>query len=440
MSSIGQAAPTHVRWRILALLMAICFVSHLNRLAMSVAGTERIIPNLNVSLEGMGLVYTAFLACYTAGMILGGWCIDRWGPRLMLIAMGFGSAVFGALTGGLGYGVMGAANLMASLVVVRGLMGLFTTPLHPACARAVSNWFPARQVSSANGLVTFAAVLGMASTWPLFGALMDWLDWPAAFLLLAGALVALTSLWAVVGRDRIEQHPSANEAERVFVHETGNVSASQSDPAFASSPPLLSRSLVLLALSYAAVGYFQYLFFYWIEYYFKEVMHLSVAHSRNNTTLLVLALGIGMPVGGWLADRTQRRHPGRLGWALVPGIAMALSAGFLFLGVVTRDPFWIVTLLALAMFALGASESSFWQAAVELGGPRGGTAAAIINTGGNGIGLLAPLLTPVISAAVGWQWGIAIGGIVGLLGALCWCGIDRPRRTSESLLSKPSNI
>ena len=208
-------------------------------------------------------------------------------------------------------------------------------------------------------------------------------------------------------------------------------------PTHASARPLLSRSLVLLALSYAAVGYFQYLFFYWIEYYFKELMHLSTSQSRTNTTLLILALGVGMPVGGWLADRTQRRHPGRLGWALVPGIAMVLSAGFLFLGVAAREPLWIVVLFSLAMFALGASESSFWQAAVELGGSRGGTAAAIINTGGNGIGLLAPLLTPVISAALGWQWGIAIGGIVGLLGALCWCGIDPTQTTPNSQRTEP---
>lgn len=437
MSLTGQAAPTRVRWRILALLMAVCFISHLNRLAMSVAGTERIIPDFNITPERMGWVYTAFLACYTAGMILGGWCIDRFGPRVMLVAMGFGSALFGALTGGLGYGLVGAANLLAGLVVVRGLMGLFTTPLHPACARAVSSWTPAKQVSWANGLVTFAAVLGMASAWPLFGALMDWLGWPGAFVVVAGALFSLTAIWGIVGRDRVELHPSSNEEERVLVRGTEDTLPSATASAPASAPPLWSRSLVLLALSYAAVGYFQYLFFYWIEYYFKDVMHLSTAQSRTNTTLLILALGVGMPVGGWLADRTQRRHSGRMGWALVPGIAMALSAGFLFLGVTAREPLWVVILFALAMFALGASESSFWQAAVELGGCRGGTAAAIINTGGNGIGLLAPLLTPVISAALGWQWGIAIGGIVGLLGALCWCGIDPTRAVPNSPRAEP---
>ncbi len=406
MNGGAQPISNFVRGRILLLLMALCFISHFNRLAMPVAGTERIIPELGIAPEKMGLVYTSFLACYTAGMILGGWGIDRWGPRAMLLAMGAGTALFGALTGLLGI-VMGA-NLVAGLIVVRGLMGLFTTPLHPACARAVSQWMPERFVSSANGLVTFAAVLGMSAAAPGFGALIDRYGWPSAFLVSAQALFVVTVLWHIFGKREAPGRASA--------------ASGGSTPALAA--PLWSRSLVLLALSYAAVGYFQYLFFYWSEYYFKEVMHLSTAQSRANTTQLILALGCGMPVGGWLADRVQRHLPGRLGWALTPGVAMVVSAVLLLVGVAAPGPGWLVPLLTVAMFCLGASESSFWQAAVLLGGARGGTAAAIINTGGNGIGLLAPLLTPFISARFGWEWGIAMGGFIGLLGALCWLGID----------------
>jgi hypothetical protein len=54
-----------------------------------------------------------------------------------------------------------------------------------------------------------------------------------------------------------------------------------------------------------------------------------------------------------------------------------------------------------------------------------------MNTGGNGIGLLAPLLTPLISARLGWQIGLAAGGLVGLLGALCWLWI-RPAPGTNS--------
>jgi hypothetical protein len=83
----------------------------------------------------------------------------------------------------------------------------------------------------------------------------------------------------------------------------------------------------------------------------------------------------------------------------------------------------MICCFTLSLAALGLSEGPFWLTAVELGGRQGGTAAAIMNTGGNGIGLLAPLLTPLISERLGWQWGIGLGGAVAVLGAVCWIGV-----------------
>jgi MFS transporter, ACS family, D-galactonate transporter len=432
-------APTKVRWRVVGLLAGLCFISHLNRLAISVAGTERIIHQFHLDPTQMGRVYSAYLAVYTAGMVLGGWFIDRFGPRAMLAVMGLGSAVFGAMTGALGFGLVASVHLLGALIVVRGMMGLFTTPLHPACARTVAAWIPTARVSWANGLVTFGAVLGMASTYPLFGALMDWLDWPAAFLVSAGALFLLAAVWLFYARDHPAQHPSVNKGESRLIEGRTETETAASRPSQShEAGRLLSPSLALLTLSYAAVGYFQYLFFYWSEYYFTGVIHLSIQQSRNATTFLVLGLGLGMPLGGYLADRAQRRFPGRTGRALVPGLSMGLSAGFLFVGLAIHSPFWMVTFFALTMAALGMSESSFWQTAVEIGRRRGALAASIINTGGNGIGLLAPLLTPWISQQFGWRIGIGLGGVVCFLGALCWLGIDpSPGRRPVAFPTRP---
>ena len=59
-----------------------------------------------------------------------------------------------------------------------------------------------------------------------------------------------------------------------------------------------------------------------------------------------------------------------------------------------------------------------------------------MNTGGNGIGLLAPILTPLVSAKLGWTWGISLGAMVGLLGAVCWWWIV-PREQTRETVSSP---
>jgi sugar phosphate permease len=109
---------------------------------------------------------------------------------------------------------------------------------------------------------------------------------------------------------------------------------------------------------------------------------------------------------------------------------MVSSAIFLAFGVLGNEITWTVVWLALALFAIGTAESPTWTAVVEFGGRRGGTAAAILNTGGNLGGLLAPMVTPIVSHAVrdafhlsdlaGWQCGILLAGVICLLGATLW--------------------
>src|SRR5881392_3168723 len=79
----ARSQPTPVRWRIVALLMALCFISHLNRISMAVAGDERIMKQFSIAPEKMGAIYSAFLLVYTLCMIPGGFFIDRFGARIL---------------------------------------------------------------------------------------------------------------------------------------------------------------------------------------------------------------------------------------------------------------------------------------------------------------------------------------------------------------------
>src|SRR5262249_16823034 len=152
-------------------------------------------------------------------------------------------------------------------VAVRSLMGFFTTPLHPACARAVANWFPARQQSLANGLVTGAALLAYASVHPIFGRLIDWVDWTNAFFISAASTALITGVWLAWAAD----HP----AQAI---PSGPPPVAEPSPGTTS--PRWGRNLLFLTLSYSAVGYFQYLFFYWMHYYFDQILHMGKTDSR----------------------------------------------------------------------------------------------------------------------------------------------------------------
>src|SRR5262245_18819521 len=99
---------------------------------------------------------------------------------------------------------------------------------------------------------------------------------------------------------------------------------------------------------------------------------------------------------------------------------MVASAALLGLGVYSDEPVWIVTWFALALAPVGATEGPFWITAVELGGRRGGTSAAVCNTGG----LIAPVLTPLLGAHLGWPAAMAAGGAACLFGAALWRWID----------------
>jgi MFS family permease len=433
MSLTGQAAPTGVRWRILALLMGLCLISHVNRASMSVAGTDRIMEQFSISPTTMGVVYSTFLLVYSLCMIPGGLFIDRFGPRRALMVVGFGSALFGTLTGVTGWVFSSGAQLLLTLLLVRGTMGLLSAPLHPAAARAIGNWFPFAQRSLANSIVTCAAIVGVAISYPGFGALIKLLDWPGAFLFCAVITGLLSGLWAMHATDWPARHRGVNAAEKDWI---GTV---EDQPAAAStsraegwSELLRNRSLILITISYAAVGYFQYLFVYWMQYYFDKVLHLGGTASKYYAGILQLALALGMPLGGWLSGRLSRGYGVRRGRALVSGGGMIASAFLLGFGVLAREPVWIVTWFALAHATLGASEGPFWATAVDIGGAKGGTAAAICNTGGNLGGLLAPVVTPWVSGHLGWPWGIGLGGVICFLGALCWRGIDPTRATPNS--------
>ena len=421
----GETDSTSPR-AILVLLMALAALCHFNRVSISVAGSERLMTEFSLSEQQLGWIYSAYLVVYTLLMLPGGWLLDRFGPRRMLGAMAAGSALFVGMTAVAGLPIV-PVGALATLMLVRGSLGAASVPMHPGAANTVANWFVPAKRASANGLVTAAALVGIALSYPLFGALIDSVGWRAGMLISAAVTGVVTLAWSIIARDRPVKPPMTVNVVEASLQRAARSMAPTASP---SEPQL--TSLLLLTISYAAVGYFQYLFFYWSQYYFDHVLKVGTQKGRLAAMLLSLAMAAGMLGGGWLAARLQSRwHPWR-GLTLVPMIGMAAGAALTVVGVLVDWPAVTIASFALAMAAVGMAEGPFWTAVVEVAGNRRGMAAAFFNTGGNIGGLLAPYATPVISAWLGWQSGIALASLFCLIGAALWLWV-RPAEAAQNL-------
>ena len=430
-SSPPDSRPTNIRWLIVLMLMGFTFLGHFNRNNISVVGSEQFIKSGELTEQQMGWVYSTFLFVYTCGMLPGGWLIDRLGPKRALAGMGIGMGGCVILTGLLGFMKLSLAAMLLTLIVIRGLAGALSVALHPGAARSVSLWFPFRERSTANGLVTAGALIGVATCYPVFGWLMDRFNWPEAFVLSGTTMMVFAVVWAFLSSDDVSGHSWTNDAERNLVHINDRV-PSRSTASWQDVLRLFGNlQLLLLTLSYAALSYFQYLFFYWLGYYFNDVLKLPTAESRQATFTVLIAMAVGMAFGGWYSDWLCRRFGHRLGCRIMAMTGMGTSSALALLGLFTTDPQQIVLYFALAVGALGLCEGIFWTTAPTLEKRTGGLACAFLNTGGNAGGLLAPIFTPYLAKEFGWPAAISVACVVCALGGLLWLGIDSEAGRTE---------
>ena len=147
---------------IVSLMVAFGVASYFDRTIMSIAGPG-IMKELAISETDMGLVYSAFILSYVALMIPGGRLADRFGPKVVLTIVGFGTALFTGLTAlGGRLGSESYLGILVSFIGIRLALGAMTAPLFPSCARMTSNWIPPRKHARVQGFIVAGTGLGSA--------------------------------------------------------------------------------------------------------------------------------------------------------------------------------------------------------------------------------------------------------------------------------------
>lgn len=420
---------SHARWVIVAVVFCMGVLMFIDRVNISIAG-KYIMPEYGLTNVQMGSIFSAFVLGYALLQIPGGWLGDRFGPRPVLAGAICWWSAFTAVTAIAGdFFLASWLGIVGSFMVVRALIGIGEAAGPPNYNRLVANWVAPEERGLAMGIATSGSALGAALTPPLIVWIMVTWGWRAAFYIAgaAGILLALFVYWFITDRPAEHSWVSATELQRI----TKNTPAAPSKAQPAGPIPwraLLGRAdLWFLTAAYFTLGYIMYIYFSWFYLYLTDVRGFSVLKGGWYSTAPFLAGAITSPIGGWLSDFLSQRYGKRIGRCGVGCGALVLTAGFIYLGASTADPYMAILFLSLGSGSLFLSTAAFWATTMDLASKYAGTVSGFMNMGGNIGGTLSPTLTPYIAERYGWETALYIAAALAILGIFCWLGVHPER-------------
>src|SRR5215510_7417067 len=161
-----------LRWRIALLISAAIAISYLDRQTLPVA-TDAIKLDIPTNNTQFSQLQVAFLLAYAVMYAGGGKLIDILGTR-----RGF---LWIMLFWSLACASHGLATTVGMLAVSRFLLGVGEGGGFPAATRAVAEWFPMTERSTAMGIINAGTAVGGVIAPPLLALVLIKADWRAAF-------------------------------------------------------------------------------------------------------------------------------------------------------------------------------------------------------------------------------------------------------------------
>jgi ACS family glucarate transporter-like MFS transporter len=187
---------------------------------------------------------------------------------------------------------------------------------------------------------------------------------------------------------------------------------------------LSSRGILALTASYFSFGYVAWLFFAWMYIYMAQVRGLNLKTSALYAALPFIAMTIGCMTGGIVSDWIAARFGLRMGRCLLPGVALAVTAGLLVVGSRAESAGTAAVVLALGAGVLYLAQSSFWAVSADIAGEYTGVVGGMMNMGGQLGGACTAWVTPIIAAQFGWGTSFAAAAALAAAGGVAWLLVD----------------
>jgi sugar phosphate permease len=428
--SPSQEVATRARFVLSVWLAGAAAIAYLCRNCLAVAEST-IRSDLSLTEDQMGLILgPLFFWSYALAQLPGGQLGEWFGARRCLPVFAAIWSVATALSG-LAWGA-------ALLVVGRLASGAAQAGLFPCAVDTLSRWHPPTERAFVSGVLGAAMQVGAAIAAPLTALLLIHHDsWRIMLAIYAipGLLWAAGFYWWF--RDRIEDHPSANDAEVELVRgaqESGRESAA------AETEPVPWGRLLSSWAMWIICGqqFFRAAAYVWFSSWFPTYLQESRGVTREASgwltaiplvAMLVAALASG-GLSDWVLRRTGSYGLARKGVALV---SLMICSGLVFQAYfISNATLATISIGAGAFFAACAGPCAY-AITIDMGGRHVASVFAVMNMIGNfGSGLL-PLIVPKfrrlvdnspalleLSGGNSWNAVLVLFAAMYVLAAACW--------------------
>lgn len=335
-----------LRWRIAALLGAAILLSYFDRQTLPVAIAE-ISKDIPISNIAFSRLQGAFLVAYAVMYAGGGKLLDRLGTRIGFLVI--------MLWWSLACGMHGFASSILFLGMARFLLGMGEGGGFPGITKAISEWFPEAERSTAMGIINACGNWGAVIAPPVIALIISVAHWRWIFFAAGCAGLIWTVGWMKQYWPAVE-HAGLSVEERIELKELFSERQAL-DKTRAPAWLELFRFPQVWGLFWGkflsdAAWYF-YLF--WLPKYLHDQRGFDTRHLGAVAWVPYAAGGVGSMLGGWFSSTLIKR-----GFSLnfARKVALGVAASLMLVALaIARAPVG----MAFVLFSVAFFGQQFWS-------------------------------------------------------------------------------
>ena len=416
---------SRVRWFVLFLISVMYLITYMDRANISVTA-QAMSVEFGLSKTEMGLVFSAFAWAYALGQVPGGWLADHFGPKKVLLSIVSFWSLMTAVTA--------MVSGFFSLFIVRFVFGLGEAGAFPTASRAMQLWFPKQERGFIQGVTHCFSRLAVAVTPFVAVAIMSAFGWRWVFYSFA-LIGALWAIWfAIVYRNRPQEHSGVNAAELDYIRGTKDAAIHSTDRQTVPWKRIMtSPNMWYIAAAYFCFFYGSFFYVTWFPTYLLEYRHLSLQSVGVLATIPLITAMIGDIAGGMLTD-TLFKRTNRLTFSRRAVAAPALlgAAVFLVPAATASSALTAIICLAASNFFLEMVLGPAWAVPMDVAGPSSGTVTGVMNMTGAVGASISPLVFGMLVQRGSWTAPFFVTAAVLILGALIWILLLNPEKSVVS--------